>query len=241
MMKGLFFYISTLILCVDSIAGALAAVDKSDAVDSIYISGEKYTLNNESFTQYSVGEVNGWTLPNPRYTRPIERYNLIATIPVIGDIGQPLIFDVDIKVKGLGFYDSGFRCYLWVADDALQDKGTPPNCDLVDVFDADNEFYFSVSMSVDCIAENTFNLGSNIQNRDALLTPEQALAIEDSVDRTYGVIGNPYNREREVNLLVDGYRDAGGSKCEELRVELSGFPDTEIYQISGDIIIAEPF
>ncbi|WP_299939573.1 hypothetical protein [uncultured Microbulbifer sp.] len=171
----------------------------------------------------------------------------------MGNIGQELIFDIDLKINGLRFYDAGFHCYVYVEDTDLPfpspktikyklvDSGTPPNCVEIEIVGPGNEFHFSVSMNVAC---SGMAIGSNAANKNATLTLEEIGAIRDSIHEIYGVIGNPYDRKRELNLIVDGSLEAGERQCKTLSIYLSGFSDAEEYQIheiTSDIIIAQSF
>ncbi|WP_299939569.1 hypothetical protein [uncultured Microbulbifer sp.] len=214
------YIIIYLLLIINSPANSYENLSEFSSGDSIYISGEKFTLGSNSFVKSG------------------QKY--VAIIPVVGDIGQQLIFDIDARVKGYGFYDTGFEChkfYIQPNGSIRIGSGIPPNCDATSV-NPSNEFYFSVRMNVTC---SNLVIGTNTENRNTLLTSEQLQAIEDSVDRVSGfVVGNPYERNRNLNLLVDASRKTEG-QCKELKLELEGLNGTQIYEISSDIIIAEPF
>ncbi|WP_299940301.1 hypothetical protein [uncultured Microbulbifer sp.] len=204
-----------------SLLGLFLTVNAAANDNSIYVSGIRHTLDHNSFIK--VGR------------------KYIATIRVVGDIGQPLIFDIDSKIKGFGFYDIGFECYQII--DRKPDgtyrtvPGNPPNCQLTRV-NPSNEFYFSARLNVSC---SGIVIGTSTENKNALLSTQQLQAIKGSVDLESGqVIGNPYDRNRNINLLVDAAHSTGG-QCKELRLEIEGLHGTQIYEIVSNVTIAEPF
>ncbi|WP_444924249.1 hypothetical protein ACJJH9_02995 [Microbulbifer sp. DLAB2-AF] len=193
--------------------------------DYVYVNGTRITLSDESFVN-----IGG------------QKY--VATVPVEGDVGRDLIFDIDAKIKGDGYYDLGFKCYargwqIGELEPGIRDLLFPwyPPCPIGYAVPGDN-FYFSIRMDVTC---SDFIIGTESANRNTLLTSEQKSAIAKSVDRKWGkVIGNPYERTRELNLLIDNYLNTEGA-CKELRIEIEGLNGTQISEIVGDILIAEDF
>ncbi|WP_444924248.1 hypothetical protein ACJJH9_02990 [Microbulbifer sp. DLAB2-AF] len=221
---------------------------ESQTKDFVFVNGLKYELNYDSF-----GKEYNFTFPE----NPKVYYRLVTTVPVVGDMAQSLNFTVNMRAKGLGYYDSGFRCLAPISrypvdpmhpflrenlGDLTQLENINPktNSPCYLGADTDNQFNFSVSMSVYCNSTSRKLLGSDSANRDTLLSQEQVNAIRDSLDTRLGVVGNPYEREREVNLFIDVERESGEA-CSELRIELSGWPLTEIYDVTGDILILESF
>lgn len=167
------FLIFILVMSVGFSANGSSSAHDFEVDNVIYVNGERHTLSKSSFQKlYRPEPVTG-------FGRPRSSYTYIVDIPVLGDIGQELIFDIDLKIKGRGSYDSGFRCYLyewgrgvildprvsrypsprWIDNNTrrylyhnyeLVDSGTPPNCVETKVEDPGHAFHFSMAMNVFC-------------------------------------------------------------------------------------------
>lgn len=188
----------------------------------IYVSGVKHTITQQEF----VGNIYGSV-----YT---------AKIPVSGDNGQQLIFDIDARISGNGALDTGFECHKMYPQPGgfvLIGAGTPPDCQFTTV-NPSNRFRFIVELNAYC---SSIPIGTDMDNRNALLTTAEVAAIKDSVDTNFGLIlGNPYETQRSLNLLVDNTLVTDGN-CQELTLEVRGLEKTYINSIDMDIFIGETF
>ncbi|WDD98706.1 hypothetical protein [Thalassomonas actiniarum] len=187
--------------------------------DVIYIAGSKHSINKQAFSQS--GSV---------YT---------AKIPVSGDYGQQLIFDIDARISGNGAIDTGFECHKLYPQPGgyfLIGAGNPPDCTYTTV-NPSNQFRFIVEMNAYC---SNIAIGTDMDNRNALLTAEQVTAIKNSVNSYGFIVGNPYNTYRSLNLLVDNTLVTNGN-CQELTIEVKGLEQTHIGTIDMDILIGEVF
>ncbi|WDE05768.1 hypothetical protein SG34_002185 [Thalassomonas viridans] len=187
--------------------------------DVIYIAGSKHSITKQAFSRS--GSV---------YT---------ARIPVSGDHGQQLIFDIDARITGHGALDPGFECHKLYPQPGgyfLIGAGNPPDCTYTTVNPSD-QFRFIVEMNAYC---SNIAIGTDMDNRNALLTAQQVTAIKNSVDSYGFIVGNPYNTYRSLNLLVDNTLVTQGD-CRELTLEIKGLEQTQIGTIDMDILIGEVF
>lgn len=200
--------------------GLIAILLSSQAIaDVVYISGSKHTIDKQSFTK------SGST-----YT---------TVLSVAGDYGQQLIFDIDARITGNGYIDPGFECHKLFRQPGgmvLIGTGFPPDCDFTSVNPSD-EFRFIVEMSAYCSGTP---IGTDMADRNALLTAAQVQAVKDSVNSYGFIVGNPYNTYRSLNLLVDKTLTTDGN-CQELTIKVKGLDNTQIGSIDMDILIGESF
>jgi len=185
----------------------------------IYVAGSKYNITKQSFSG------NGSV-----YT---------AKIPVSGDYGQQLIFDIDARISGNGAIDTGFECHKLYPQPGgyfLIGAGNPPDCTYTTV-NPSNQFRFIVEMNAYC---SSIPIGTDMDNRNALLTAEQVTAIKNSVNSYGFIVGNPYDTYRSLNLLIDNTLVTHGN-CRELTLEVKGLEQTQISAIDMDILIGEVF
>lgn len=226
-MKIKHIFLFSMLLPLSVVAGDFVSHSNFATNKYVYVSGTRVTLDHTSFTKYD----------------DIESY--FALVRVDGDAGQSLVFDVDAKVKGNGFYDVKEDCIRLdpigepVYPDPMsnwQPMGTRRVCTASDY--PKNKFFFTVRLNVTC---NEHVVGTYTGNKNALLSPAELKAAKGGVDPITGKpIENPYNTERNINLLVDAEINTGGA-CKELRVELEGLQGTKISDITTDILIAESF
>ncbi|WP_281561092.1 hypothetical protein [Thalassomonas sp. RHCl1] len=206
-------------ILITSLLTMLFAANLQAFDDVIYIAGSKHTITKQAFSQS--GSV---------YT---------AKIPVSGDYGQQLIFDIDARISGNGAIDTGFECHKLYPQPGgyfLIGAGNPPDCTYTTV-NPSNQFRFIVEMNAYC---SNIAIGTDMDNRNALLTAEQVTAIKNSVNSYGFIVGNPYNTYRSLNLLVDNTLVTNGN-CQELTIEVKGLEQTHIGTIDMDILIGEVF
>ena len=69
------------------------------AADTVYVGGERHTMDISDFTDPSPGSAD------------LTRY--LANLNVVGDRGRELIFDLDISLSGNGVFQSDFNLYKY--------------------------------------------------------------------------------------------------------------------------------
>lgn len=219
-----------------------------------YVVGTIESFDQSDFSKIDRNFINGDSI-----------YMLELKVPVVGGYDDQLIFDIDAHIVGDGYYDVGYECYNVSFDRGYYwEMGSIGYCNQELLAPAD-EFFFEVEMSAYC---SGFYIGSNIDNRDALLQESEVKEIKSEVEswlsqhrghtvmpkeyRTKSAVElylsqNPdalvmppfYSTRRSMNLILGNTVNTEGS-CIELTIRLEG-NETIIDNIDLDILIAEPF
>lgn len=167
-------------------------VSQVAVADVVYVSGSKHVLSKADF------QPSGNT-----YT---------ATIDVLGDYGQSLIFDVDAIVVGQGYQEREEVCFRYHPDDL------PCSESYIKLLPS---FRYVVDLQVSC---SGIAIGSDSENENMLVN--EGVRVTDT--------------GREVSLLVDNQLITGGN-CQQLKVVVDGSEVSSIDSIDLDVLIAEAF
>lgn len=198
-----------------------------------YVIGTIEEFNEGDFTQ-----THRYSYSNGNVANSLE-----IKIPVVGDVGQELIFDIDAHIEGEGYYDIGYECtnLIHVGEGVFMPvPGSIGSCLFESVAPSD-EFTFEVELSAYC--SGTY-IGSDIDNRNVLLQESYVESIraeaQNLLGNEYGALfPKIYDDHRDMNLLLDNRLSINGY-CEELTITIEG-NKTFIDKIDLDVLIAEPF
>jgi len=174
----------------------LLPVFSAAAAETVYVGGTMHSLSKADFSQSG----NNYT----------------ATLDVIGDYGQQLIFNVDARVGGKGIQDVNreWRCLLPRNAQPWEYCAEP---DWLITYDQD--FRYQVQMKVTC---SGIAIGSDMDNKNELVN------------------GYVSDKNREVKLLIDKRTTTGGN-CQQLKVEVNGVDVGSIDNIDLNMFIVEEF